>query len=114
MRVESNLSGHTCAVNVVRWTNNGKYCLSASEDRTVKLWNPFKEVEEVRQHSSFYSSSSSASIGSVHGTPRYYEEPVDSSTTNSMSSCKQPISNNPYHIKTYSGTHGYGIKDLAI
>jgi mitogen-activated protein kinase organizer 1 len=42
MNLQSVLVGHTGPVNAVRWTKDGNYCLSASDDRTVKLWNPHK------------------------------------------------------------------------
>lgn len=36
------LTGHEGAVLVVRFSNQGNYCLSGGKDRTVKLWNPHK------------------------------------------------------------------------
>lgn len=33
----------TSAVNAVRLTHDGNYCLSASDDRTICLWNPHKD-----------------------------------------------------------------------
>ena len=31
------------AVNAVRFTTDGNYCMTASDDRSVKLWNPHKD-----------------------------------------------------------------------
>mmetsp|Transcript_76766 Transcript_76766/g.115508 ORF Transcript_76766/g.115508 Transcript_76766/m.115508 type:complete len:372 (+) Transcript_76766:174-1289(+) len=36
------LDGHDGPVQVVRFTNDGKYCLTGGHDRTVRLWNPFR------------------------------------------------------------------------
>jgi mitogen-activated protein kinase organizer 1 len=36
------LDGHSGAINAVRLTNDGTYCMTASDDRTLKLWNPHK------------------------------------------------------------------------
>jgi len=36
------LQGHEGPVHVIRFTTDGKYCLSAGNDRTVRLWNPTK------------------------------------------------------------------------
>lgn len=36
------LDGHNGAVHAIRMTSDGAYCLTASADRTVKLWNPHK------------------------------------------------------------------------
>lgn len=36
------LDGHVGAIHAVRLTNDGAYCLTASADRTLKLWNPHK------------------------------------------------------------------------
>jgi mitogen-activated protein kinase organizer 1 len=41
-KVEATLKSHTSAVNAVRFTKDGSYCLTCSDDRTVKLWNPFR------------------------------------------------------------------------
>lgn len=37
------LNSHTSGVNKVRFTSDGNYCVSCSDDRTIKLWNPHKE-----------------------------------------------------------------------
>jgi len=34
------LKGHKGAVNAVRFTADGKYCITAGHDRSVRLWNP--------------------------------------------------------------------------
>jgi mitogen-activated protein kinase organizer 1 len=34
---------HQAAVNAVRFTVDGSYCMTASDDRTVRLWNPHKD-----------------------------------------------------------------------
>ena len=33
---------HQGCVNRVRWTDDGRFCMTAGEDRSVYLWNPFK------------------------------------------------------------------------
>ncbi|KAJ3441170.1 wd40 repeat protein [Anaeramoeba flamelloides] len=35
------LEGHKGPVYVVKFTHGGKYCLSCSSDKTIKLWNPY-------------------------------------------------------------------------
>jgi mitogen-activated protein kinase organizer 1 len=37
------LHGHTAAVNAARYTTDGSYCMTASDDRSVRLWNPHKD-----------------------------------------------------------------------
>lgn len=37
------LRGHEEGVNAVKFTKEGNYVMTASEDRTVKLWNPLKD-----------------------------------------------------------------------
>ena len=34
--------GHTGAVNAIRFTKDGSYAMSCSDDRSVRLWNPHK------------------------------------------------------------------------
>ena len=38
----SQLIGHDGPVQCLRFTNDGKYCLTGGHDRTVRLWNPFR------------------------------------------------------------------------
>lgn len=33
---------HAGAINAVRFSSDGNYCMSCSDDKTVSLWNPFK------------------------------------------------------------------------
>ena len=42
-KLEATLVSHKSAVNAIRFTSNGAYCLTCSDDRTVKLWNPFRK-----------------------------------------------------------------------
>lgn len=41
-RIERVIDGHKSAINVARFTYDGRYCLTAGDDRKVCLWNPFK------------------------------------------------------------------------
>jgi WD40 repeat protein len=36
------LIGHQNGVNMVKFTTDGNYCISCSDDRTIKLWNPHR------------------------------------------------------------------------
>lgn len=36
------MGGHEAAVHAVRYTHDGSYCMTASADRSVRLWNPNK------------------------------------------------------------------------
>ena len=38
------LRGHTGAVNATIFSVDGQYCLTASSDRSIKLWNPLKQA----------------------------------------------------------------------
>eukprot|EP01133_Synstelium_polycarpum_P003496 gene3496-3995_t len=38
------LSGHQGSVMVVKFNATGSYCLSGSQDKTIKLWNPEKQL----------------------------------------------------------------------
>lgn len=33
---------HQSGVNVIKFTTDGNYCISCSDDRTIKLWNPHR------------------------------------------------------------------------
>jgi mitogen-activated protein kinase organizer 1 len=43
---------HQGAVNVVTYNHGGKYLLSGSSDRTIRLWNPTlgKEIKSYKGH----------------------------------------------------------------
>jgi len=94
------LISHEEGVNAVRLTYDGNFCLTASNDRTVKLWNPHRD-DQVQQPPSFSrfvetsssSSSSSSSRGNVVG---------------------DGTSKRGLLIKTYGGVHGYEILDVAV
>ncbi len=36
------IKDHTGSINVVRFTQDGNYCMTGADDRTIKLWNPHK------------------------------------------------------------------------
>ncbi|ORX39326.1 putative nuclear mRNA splicing, via spliceosome-related protein [Kockovaella imperatae] len=46
------LDAHTGPVNVVKYNNGAKYCLSGSRDRSIRLWNPSagKEIKCYQGH----------------------------------------------------------------
>lgn len=37
-------SSHKSAIYVVKFSNDGEHCLSGGQDRTIKLWNPYKKL----------------------------------------------------------------------
>jgi mitogen-activated protein kinase organizer 1 len=41
--------GHSGAVNAIRFTKDGAFAMSASDDRTVRLWNPHKSDPSKRE-----------------------------------------------------------------
>ena len=95
LEVACTLDGHSAAVNAVRWTQSGEYCLTASEDRTVRLWNPYA-----------YSSSSSSST--TFGTE------AGSTGAGAGAPASTSRAANATLVKTYSGVHGYGVKAVCI
>lgn len=42
-KCEKVMLGHTGSVNIIRFTSDGSYCMTGSDDRTVSLWNPHKD-----------------------------------------------------------------------
>ena len=41
--VVRDLKGHEGAVNAVRYSKDGNYCMSCGDDKTLRLWNPLKD-----------------------------------------------------------------------
>lgn len=76
----------TGAVNVTRFTKDGNYCMTAGDDKSVRLYNPHKS-----QASGGSAKRSGISPDSI-----------------------QPKEESALFIKAYSGIHGYPILDLAI
>ena len=37
---------HSIGVNVIRFTSDGRYCLTGCDDRSIRLWNPHKSSED--------------------------------------------------------------------
>ncbi|GAA98363.1 uncharacterized protein L969DRAFT_85645 [Mixia osmundae IAM 14324] len=48
-RLENTLGGHTASVNVVRWSGTG-LIITASSDRTIRLWKDGKTVRVLSEH----------------------------------------------------------------
>jgi mitogen-activated protein kinase organizer 1 len=46
----SQLIGHDGPVHCLRFTDDGKYCLTGGYDRTVRLWNPFRYDPATQRH----------------------------------------------------------------
>jgi mitogen-activated protein kinase organizer 1 len=65
------LSGHEASINCIRFTKDGTYCMTASDDKTIKLWNPFRNIEDETSLSSLQSTEQRAvcvqTYGGVHG-----------------------------------------------
>jgi mitogen-activated protein kinase organizer 1 len=46
------LKAHAGAVNCIRYSSDGQYCLSAGQDKLAVLWNPLtgKRIKEYSGH----------------------------------------------------------------
>ncbi|CAM9834538.1 unnamed protein product [Chrysoparadoxa australica] len=87
-RRKGSVADSTGPIFVVRFTADGKYCLSAGADRTVRLWSPGKDDPDSGRIS-------------VSGPVR------PGHVDHSRVPCALPI-------KAYSGPHGYEIRDISV
>lgn len=46
--LERELLGHAGPINAVRYTSDGNYCMTGSDDRTLRLWNPNRDDSEAQ------------------------------------------------------------------
>ena len=44
MDCEKVFLGHTAAINAIRFTSDGSYCMTASDDKSLRLWNPYRSA----------------------------------------------------------------------
>lgn len=45
MNLEAKFDCGQGAIRAVRFNKNGNYCITCGADKTVKLWNPFKQLK---------------------------------------------------------------------
>ena len=58
LELKRRLKGHTGAVSRARWSADGKYAMTCGHDKTLRLWNPLRSVNE-----------GACSSQEVHGVP---------------------------------------------
>eukprot|EP01038_Epipyxis_sp_PR26KG_P013112 gene13112-17576_t len=84
------LNGHNGAVNKIRFTADGTYCMTVGDDKKVCLWNPHKD------------------------DPSSVVVTSETVGTNGLLLHSQKTPKNSLLIKQYTGNHGYSILDVAI
>lgn len=96
------LNGHLSgAVNAVRFSSDGNYCMTAGDDRMVMLWNPHREDPSKIGKDAFI----------IEYTLDIY---IDSQTCTQFKRFQNTPVGSGLHIKSYSGVHGYSVFDVAI
>mmetsp|Transcript_10164 Transcript_10164/g.15249 ORF Transcript_10164/g.15249 Transcript_10164/m.15249 type:complete len:368 (-) Transcript_10164:601-1704(-) len=97
------LFGHEGPIRGVKFSHDGKYCISAGQDRTVRLWNPTRidpayPQKEEHSHNSYSSS---------YITPN---------RSNSNRSSQTPIDSIPHAlpIQSYSDGHTHPVSSIDI
>lgn len=73
------------SVHCARFTHDGAYCMTAGEDKTIRLWNPHK------------------------ADPRIVLPSTSQIATSSSSGPQQALC-----VQSYPGIHGYKVLDIAI
>ena len=101
------LISHEEGVNAVRLTYDGSFCLTASNDRTVKLWNPHRDDLSLNQPQQ-------QSFSRFVGTSGQNINPTSSSSSSSSRSSVGDGMKRGLLIKTYGEVHGYEILDVAV
>lgn len=99
------LKGHNGAILDVIFTQDGRYCLTCGQDRTVRLWNPTKlDPALLQQRCAYTVSYSNSSFGDVNNGGeicRYATIPLDALPT-------------ALPIKVYAAQHMYEVSAVAI
>ena len=100
------LARHRAPVSRVRWTDDGKYCISCGHDKTLRLWNPTRsEVDEE------------GAPVMVDAAGRSEKSSRNSSSSSNSSSMPMSVEEQLFpaalHIKEYSGAHGHEVKLFA-
>ena len=44
MKLEAKFDCGQGAIRVVRFNKDGNYCITCGADRSIKLWNPYKQI----------------------------------------------------------------------
>eukprot|EP01039_Chlorochromonas_danica_P008018 gene8018-8844_t len=68
------LDGHSAGIHAIRMTKDGSYCMTASADRTIKLWNPHKtnpatKKQDPDPHPAIEEALCIQTYAGVHGYP---------------------------------------------
>ena len=89
------LEGLSSAIQAVRVTSDGAYCMTASDDRSLKLWNPHKAANSIQSQPS----SSAIPFGN---------------SSSSGQGVKNDSTEQGFCVHTFGGVHSYGVNDVTI
>ena len=93
LSLKRRLSGHDGPVSRARWSSDGKYVMTCSHDKTLRLWNPHRSDETMPATAAASSLSAAAS---------------------SSGAAAAPAEARALQIKEYSGPHGYEVVDCCL
>lgn len=98
----SRLRGHDGAILAITFTKNGKYALTAGQDRTVRLWNPRKVEPGIVPTFTLLASRSSSGNNTADNDTQFYASIPAEAIPTALS------------IKTYPAGHAYEVTAVAI